>query len=88
MARRNFILSLPLWTLALLLAATALADDRDLLRDTSKSPLVFILFDTSGSMNWAPPCCQEDFCAGGCSFLCPCVDCCVPLNGDDPCSKV
>ena len=43
--------------LALLLwiaAGAAVADDRDLLRESSGEPYVFILFDTSGSMHWTP----------------------------------
>lgn len=68
-------------------AGTAFADDRDLLREASADPLVFILFDTSGSMHWSPQCSQEDFDAGVCDYLCPSGDCFVPRNGDDPASK-
>ncbi|MDY7093340.1 MAG: PilC/PilY family type IV pilus protein [Acidobacteriota bacterium] len=38
---------------ALGLAYGAFADDRNLLRDNAADPYVFILLDTSGSMNWA-----------------------------------
>ena len=85
------------WTLALagtaaVLAALAgappaAADDRDLLRESTGRPYVFILFDTSGSMNWSPQCTQEQFNAGRCTFLCPTGDCFVPRNADDPRSK-
>ncbi|MEM7587109.1 MAG: hypothetical protein AAF560_27215 [Acidobacteriota bacterium] len=64
------------------------ADDRELLRQSSGEPYVFILFDTSGSMHWTPQCTQEDFDAGDCSPLCPSGDCYATLNGDDPASKL
>jgi hypothetical protein len=50
-------------------------------------PYLFILFDTSGSMNWAPPCTAAQFTAGQCNFLCPTGDCFVSRQGDDPASK-
>ena len=65
----------------------AWSDDRSLLREFAREPFVFILFDTSGSMHWAPKCTQEQFDAGNCSLLCPTGDCFVPLNSDDPNSK-
>ncbi|HEX2644978.1 MAG TPA: hypothetical protein VHU81_18410 [Thermoanaerobaculia bacterium] len=34
----------------------ASADDRNLLRESTGDPYVFILFDTSGSMHWTPKC--------------------------------
>jgi hypothetical protein len=71
----------------LAVAGTATADDRDLLRESSGDPYLFIILDTSGSMHWSPPCSQAQFDAGDCSFLCPEGDCYVPLNGDDPNSK-
>ena len=40
--------------LALLGPAAARGDDRDLLRTTIADPYLFILLDTSGSMNWSP----------------------------------
>jgi hypothetical protein len=52
------------------------------------APYVFILFDTSSSLNWGPACTQTQIDAGQCSFLCPTGDCFVPLNGDDPASKL
>ncbi len=72
---------------ALLSPRPAAADDRDLLRTSSANPYVFIILDTSGSMNWAPPCSATDFAAGACSPLCTSGDCFVPLMGDDPHSK-
>lgn len=50
-------------------------------------PYLFILLDTSGSMNWAPLCSAADITAGDCSFLCPTGNCGVPLQADDPASK-
>lgn len=71
----------------LLLPTAAQADDRDLLRESSEDPYLFIILDTSGSMHWSPPCSQALFNAGECSPLCPEGDCYVPLNGDDQGSK-
>ncbi|NIS29021.1 MAG: hypothetical protein GWO04_03245, partial [Actinobacteria bacterium] len=64
------------------------ADDRDLLRESSSDPYVFILFDTSGSMHWTPQCTREQFDAGVCDYLCPTGDCFPSRNGDDPASKL
>ncbi|MEM6792459.1 MAG: hypothetical protein AAF725_00625 [Acidobacteriota bacterium] len=36
------------------------ADDRDLLRETSATPQVMVVVDTSGSMNWTPPCSEDE----------------------------
>ncbi len=52
------------------------------------SPYVFFLFDTSGSMNFSPPCTQDQVDDGSCGFLCPTGDCFVPMQGDDPASKL
>ncbi len=52
------------------------------------SPYVFFLFDTSGSMNFSPPCTQAQVDAGSCGFLCPTGDCFVPNQADDPASKL
>lgn len=70
-----------------LVAGEAGADDRQLLRSGTGDPLVMILFDTSGSMNWAPKCTAEQVAAGVCKYLCPTGDCPAPRNGDDPASK-
>lgn len=64
--------------LALLGSAASRGDDRSLLRTSSADPYLFILLDTSGSMNWAPKT------AGTCDT----GDCFVPLNADDPASKL
>jgi hypothetical protein len=56
--------------------------------DHPAAPYVFILLDTSGSLSWSPACSQLQLDAGECSFLCPTGDCFVPLNGDDPASKL
>jgi hypothetical protein len=55
---------------------------------TGIAPYVFVLLDTSGSMNWAPPCSQDEIDAGFCSALCTSSDCWVPQQGDDPSSKL
>ncbi|MFL6194717.1 MAG: pilus assembly protein [Thermoanaerobaculia bacterium] len=65
----------------------ARGDDRDLLRNSTGEPYVFILLDTSGSMNWSPKCTQAQFNAGECKVLCPTGDCYVPAQADDPGSK-
>jgi hypothetical protein len=63
------------------------ANDRQLLRTGTGDPLVMILFDTSGSMNWSPKCTAEQVAANICTYLCPTGDCPTPRNGDDPASK-
>lgn len=50
-------------------------------------PYVFILLDTSGSMNWAPPCSQAEIDDGLCSRLCAGPECFVPGQADSPDSK-
>jgi hypothetical protein len=62
--------------LALLAPLAARGDDRDLLRSSIADPYLFILLDTSGSMNWSP---KSDTCTTG--------DCFVPLQADDTGSK-
>lgn len=52
------------------------------------SPYLFILFDTSGSMNRTPPCSQAEINAGFCSSLCTGAECRAPLQGDDPDSRL
>ncbi len=74
-------------TLSTFTTTPARADDRDILRDSSTKPYVFILLDTSGSMNWSPKCTAAQVAAGQCTFLCPTGDCKVPRDGDDPASK-
>ena len=61
-----------------LLGAAARGDDRSLLRTSSADPYLFILLDTSGSMNWAPKT----------SGTCDSGDCFVPLQADDSASKL
>lgn len=87
LARHPKLAALAGLALALLSGRPAVADDRELLRAAPGKPYVFILLDTSGSMNWSPACSQADFNAGKCSFVCPTGDCFVPLNADDPNSK-
>lgn len=45
---------------ALLFGAAAIADDRGVLRDAGGSPYVFVVYDSSGSMAWTPPCTEKD----------------------------
>jgi hypothetical protein len=75
------------------LSSAVRADDRDLLRQGAGDPYVFIIFDTSRSMNRSSKCSLADWSrpAGDplkCDFLCPDGDCYVPLQGDDPESKL
>lgn len=69
--------ALALLALLALLPAAARGDDRSLLRTSSADPYLFILLDTSGSMNWSP---KSDTCSTG--------DCYVPLQSDDSASKL
>ena len=41
---------------SMLASAPLFADDRDILRDSTTKPYLFVILDTSGSMNWAPKC--------------------------------
>src|SRR5262249_6844731 len=54
---------------------------------TGIAPYVFILFDTSGSMNLAPPCSQGEVDAGFFARGCQQYDCWVPQMADSPSSK-
>lgn len=68
------------------LAWVAIADDRDLLRDAAGNPMVFVTLDTSGSMNFTPPCTEIDTCLdidpydGHCTTECP--------LGDELCERI
>ncbi|HEY0511176.1 MAG TPA: PilC/PilY family type IV pilus protein [Thermoanaerobaculia bacterium] len=64
------------FVLLALAAAAARGDDRDLLRSSVADPYLFIILDTSGSMNWSPK-----------TATCTTGDCFVPLQADDPSSK-
>lgn len=66
------------------LAATRPAAAQDC---STVAPYVFVLFDTSGSMNWAPPCSQAEVDAGFCAWRCDQYDCWVPQMADSPSSK-
>ncbi|HSF41065.1 MAG TPA: hypothetical protein VLT87_14815, partial [Thermoanaerobaculia bacterium] len=70
-AFRTFVAAL----LGIAAAAPSAGDDRDLLRSSVGEPYVFVLLDTSGSMNWSPRCTQEQFDRGECKVLCPTGDC-------------
>jgi len=84
---RALVPFLGLLVLALAGLGTSSADDRDLLRSTSKSPYVMIILDTSGSMSWTPTCTQAQLSAGTCDTLCPFRDCFARLQSDDASSK-
>ena len=73
--------------LALPFVSPASADDRDVLRDAATRPYMFVLLDTSGSMNWSPKCTADQVAAGICTYRCDTGDCSTPRNGDDPASK-
>ncbi len=45
---------------ALCVVLPTAADDRDLLRNATSDPFMFIVMDTSGSMHWTPGCSEED----------------------------
>jgi len=62
--------------------------DRQLLSTAGGKPYVMILFDTSGSMNWATQCTAADVAIGRCNHLCSAPNCPQPMNGDDSESKV
>lgn len=51
-------------------------------------PYVFFLFDTSNPMNYRGQCTELDLSNGACQVLCPQGNCFVPLQGDDPDSKL
>jgi Tfp pilus tip-associated adhesin PilY1 len=87
-AGRIVLCILVLASALLVCGRNAFADDRDLLRASVSKPYVFIVLDTSGSMHWSPTCTQAQLDAGDCSVLCPTGDCFVPMNGDDPSSKL
>ncbi|MEM1203888.1 MAG: hypothetical protein AAGN66_11725 [Acidobacteriota bacterium] len=77
---RAAFLGIAVALVSFLVAGVALADDRELLRDSTGDPYVFIIFDTSGSMNWTPACTEEDAAIdidpwdGKCTFECPLDD--------------
>ncbi|HSF44091.1 MAG TPA: hypothetical protein VLT87_30160, partial [Thermoanaerobaculia bacterium] len=85
--RRIALRTLALALLGIAAAGPSRADDRDLLRNSVGEPYVFVLLDTSGSMNWSPRCTQEQFDRGECKVLCPTGDCYTPLQADDASSK-
>lgn len=87
MTSRNSIRLLLAFGVCALWSLPASADDRDVLRDSATRPYLFIVLDTSGSMNWAPRCTAEQVAAGICSYRCDTGDCATPRNGDDPASK-
>lgn len=72
--------------ISLLAVATLTADDRDLLRQTAGKPYVFVIMDTSGSMNWTPPCDHVDAMTDIDPFDGMCTSTC-PME-DDVCAKV
>jgi hypothetical protein len=85
--RRIAVRALALALLGVAVAGPSAGDDRDLLRSSVGEPYVFVLLDTSGSMNWSPRCTQEQLDRGECDLLCPTGDCYAPLQADDASSK-
>ncbi len=80
--------------LALVSASGGHADDRGLISASTIKPYVFVLFDTSGSMNWTPACTQAEYDTidpvtglRTCNYVCPAGDCTPPRYADDPASK-
>jgi hypothetical protein len=73
--------------ISILAGTTLLADDRDILRESTTKPYLFVILDTSGSMNWAPKCTAAQVTAGTCTYHCETGDCAVPRDADDPASK-
>ncbi len=79
--------ALPALVLALLalVVPAASADDRDLLRESSASPYVFIILDTSGSMHWSTTCTAANAATdldptdGGCTSECKLGSLCAKL---------
>ena len=69
-------------------AAAQIQGDRQTLGTQGGKPYVMILFDTSGSMNWATACDAADRAAGRCAHDCPAPNCPQPRAGDDPNSKI
>jgi hypothetical protein len=78
---------IPLAAVLLLALAGAAGAQEEPLTCPAFPPYVFVLMDTSGSLNFSPPCTQTQLDNGDCPFLCPTGDCFVPLQGDDPASK-
>jgi hypothetical protein len=74
--------------LLLVLTLTALPQAAAPECTTAANPYFFILFDTSSATNWSPPCTGDDVSQGLCSFACSTGDCFVPLQADDPASKL
>ena len=71
-------------TLAAILTLTGaplFADDRDILRESTTKPYLFVILDTSGSMNWAPKCTAAQVTAGDCDYHCETGDCAAPRDG-------
>ncbi len=83
--RNLFALSLGL--LALGLQHSAEADDRQLFQEASDEPYVFILFDSTGSMQWLPGA-DDNFCASQSNLGLGNPACAGPLIDDDPTSRL
>jgi hypothetical protein len=70
------------------MAAARPAAAQEVCPEGAFAPYVFIVFDTSGSMNWGSPCSQAELDAGFCAARCDSYDCFVPMQADDPGSKL
>ncbi len=82
------IRSLAAAALLCLAAAPIAAQEEPPVCPETRAPYVFILLDTSGSLNFSSRCTQDQFDLGECPTLCPTGNCFVPLQGDDPASKL
>ena len=86
--------ALALGAALLLPAGRSAADDTVLFRTQVGKPYVYIVLDTSSSLNLAPPCSQSNFdptdpkkCHYPCTPKSGTNGCYVPASGDDPNSK-
>lgn len=88
--RKSLLYAMLLSVVSIPLAAQVLPPECDTV-DPLPDPYVFILLDTSGSMNNAVECTQAEYDAGDCSYVCldssPTDECFAPLRGDQPGGK-
>ena len=83
---RNFLWSLAVPGLLSLWSQPAPAQTG--CEEVTAEPYVFILLDTSETMNRSAPCTQAQFDAGECGFVCATRDCSTPTAGDHSGSKI
>ena len=88
MIRRFVQLPPVLAALALLSFAPAPAPAQIIICEETAEPYVFILLDTSETMNRSAPCTAAQLAAGECGFACATSNCSTPTAGDHPGSKI